>query len=315
MDDTLTPIVYTSMPRRAYGEAPFWADDADLAPPGDTLAPEALAPEALAPEALAPEALAPEALAPGALAPEALAPEIPAPQPPARVTLAPAGQDARLTVRSLPPAGMVLAVIARPGQESAELGGLLYGFRRQGASLALLCLTRGEASPQNATCQRLETIRPFELQVAAGLLGVSSVSVSDYPDGGLRLSPVTELTERVRRAIRDYRPDLLLVVDPTAAGDPDVARVAKAACLAAEACGLPVVARTEPGARRSWMIDLGTEAAAARALQQCAAQAHVSQSAARPELLRRLGRLGRRELLRWLVPPAAHARLRAAAPA
>ena len=284
MDNTLTPTVYTSVPHRTYREAPLWADSADLAATGDTLA---AAEDAIA---LAPEALAPEALAQ-------------------------AGQAAGFAVRSLPPAGMVLAVIARPGQESAELGGLLYGFRRQGASLALLCLTRGEASSQNATCERLETIRPFELQVAAGLLGVSSVSVSDYPDGGLRLSPVTELTERVRRAIGAYQPDLLLVVDPAAAGDPDDARVAKAACLAAEACGLPVVARTEPGTRRSWMIDLGADAAAARALQQCAAQAHVSQAAARPELLRRLGRLGRRELLRWLVPPAVHPRLRVAAPA
>ena len=49
----------------------------------------------------------------------------------------------------LPPAGRVLAVTARPGQESAELGGLLFAFRRAGASLGLLSLTRGEASPLN----------------------------------------------------------------------------------------------------------------------------------------------------------------------
>lgn len=41
----------------------------------------------------------------------------------------------------LPRAGTVLVVTARPGQESSELGGLLYAFRRAGASLALLCLT------------------------------------------------------------------------------------------------------------------------------------------------------------------------------
>jgi hypothetical protein len=36
------------------------------------------------------------------------------------------------------PAGeRVLAVMARPGQESADLGGVLYAFRRMGASLAL----------------------------------------------------------------------------------------------------------------------------------------------------------------------------------
>ena len=89
---------------------------------------------------------------------------------------------------------------------------MLHTFRRGGARLALLCLTRGEASPLNSTCERLETIRPFELQVATGvLLGVSSVMVADYPDGGLRLALMPELTERVRRAIRWHAPDLFTV--------------------------------------------------------------------------------------------------------
>src|SRR6185437_12897138 len=112
--------------------------------------------------------------------------------------------------RALPGAADVLAVIARPGQESADLGAMLHAFRRSGARLSLLCLTRGEASPLNSTCERLEAIRPFELQAAAGLLGISSATVADYPDGGLGLALVPELTERVRRAIRWQAPDLLL---------------------------------------------------------------------------------------------------------
>lgn len=36
------------------------------------------------------------------------------------------------------PAAGVLAVTARPGQKSADLGGVLYAFRRTGASLTLL---------------------------------------------------------------------------------------------------------------------------------------------------------------------------------
>ena len=83
-----------------------------------------------------------------------------------------------VSARALPGAENVLAVIARHGQESADLGAILHVFRRRGARLSLLCLTRGEASPLNSTCERLETIRPFELQVAAGLLGVSSVMVA-----------------------------------------------------------------------------------------------------------------------------------------
>ena len=62
--------------------------------------------------------------------------------------------------RELPRAGNVLVVTARPGQESADLGGLLYAFRRAGASLALLCLTRGEASPLNSTWCRAAGSHP-----------------------------------------------------------------------------------------------------------------------------------------------------------
>ena len=191
-----------------------------------------------------------------------------------------------------------------PGRESVQLGALLYAFRRSGARVSLLCLTRGEASPLNSTCERLETVRLWELQVAAGLLGVSSVMVSDYPDGGLSLARAPALAERVRRAVREEAPDLLLVVDAATAGDPDDAWVAKAACLAAGSAGVPVLARTLPGAS-GWPVELGAEAAAARAVQRCAAGAHVSQSEAGPMVRRCLDLLGGREQLRWLVRPPA----------
>jgi N-acetylglucosamine malate deacetylase 2 len=212
------------------------------------------------------------------------------------------GMDAAPADSGLPPGRTVLAVIARPGQESAGLGALLYAFRRAGARLALLCLTRGEASPLNSTCQRLEAIRPFELQLAAGLLGVSSVAVADYPDGGLGRYPVPALTERVQRAIVEDAPDLLLVLDPTG-GDPDDAPATLAACLAAGTAGVPVAARTVPGTRSGWTIELGPWAAAARAAARSAAAAHASQADALPEVRRRLDRLGDREQLRWLLPP------------
>ncbi|HEU5389338.1 MAG TPA: PIG-L family deacetylase [Streptosporangiaceae bacterium] len=212
-------------------------------------------------------------------------------------TLDPAG-------RQLPQAGSVLVVTARPGQESADLGGLLYAFRRAGASVALLCLTRGEASPLNSTwCRRLEAIRPWELQLAANVLGICEVTVASYPDGGLRSHPVADLTQVVRHAIRRHSADLLLVIAPEA-GDPDDTAVARAASAAAGQAGIPVAARAEPGARGGWMIDLGADAATARAIQKSAAAAHQSQSRALPELVRRLDLLDGRETLCWLVPPS-----------
>ena len=227
--------------------------------------------------------------------------------------------DRLFSGRPLPRAGHVLAVTARPGQESADLGRLLYAFRRRGASLALLSLTRGEASPLNSTCERLEVIRPWELQVAAGLLGVSSLMVADYADGGLSRYPAAELTERVRRAIRGHAADLLLVIDP-AAGEPsrsepsrsepsrsepshDDAAVARAVCAAAEQTGVPALARMPRAARSGWHVDLGADAAAARAVQRAALAAHASQAVDRPRAQRRMDRQDDREQMRWLVPP------------
>jgi LmbE family N-acetylglucosaminyl deacetylase len=155
----------------------------------------------------------------------------------------------------LPSAGQVLAVIASPGQESADLGGVLHAFRRTGARLGLLCLTRGEASPLNSTCQRLQAIRPWELQSAADMLGVSSVMVADFPDGRLGGSSLAALTERVQRAIAGQMPDLLVVIDP-ATGNPGDAQVAKAVCRAARSAGLPVAAPTMACGRERlrWLI-------------------------------------------------------------
>jgi len=222
---------------------------------------------------------------------------------------APVGRVRRIATRpeaavvaSPPPARTVLAITSRPGKESADLGGLLHMFHTSGARVALLCLTRGEASELNPTTQRLEVLRPRELQLAAGLLGVSSIAVADYPDGELGSYPTLELTERVQRAITEHTPDLILVVDP-AIGDADDAEVARAACMAAESAGVPVAARTWLGARSGWRVGLGSDAAAARAVQRSAVAAHASQADALPEVQRRLDFLGDQEQLRWLLAP------------
>jgi len=203
---------------------------------------------------------------------------------------------------SLPRAVSVLAVTARPGQESADLGGLLYAFRRTGARLSLLSLTRGEASGRNAGSARLEAIRPWETQLAASVLGIGEVAVANYRDGALPHYPAGELAERIGRVIREDSVDLLVVVAPEA-GDAADAAVARAAEAAAEAAGVPVVGSTRPGALGSWTLDLGVETETARAIQKSAAAAHASQSEALPALLGRLDLLGGGETLRWLRFP------------
>lgn len=202
----------------------------------------------------------------------------------------------------VPRAERVLAVTTRPGPESADLGALLYTFRRSGAQVSLLSLTRGEASQFNSTIEPLHSARPWELLVAATLLGISSVAVADYPDGRLSSCGRSILTERIGRAITEHSADLVVVTDP-AESEPDDAVVAAAASAAAGEAQVAVLARSLSAVPGGWQVDLGAGAARARAVQRSAVAAHASQSDALADLTFRLRVLGRSEWLRWLVPP------------
>src|SRR6201993_2092442 len=168
---------------------------------------------------------------------------------------------------SLPSAVRVLAVTARPGQESADLGGLLYAFRRSGASLSLLCLTRGEAAAQNSGHAQRDAARPWEVQTAAAILGVRHVAVASYRDGKLQHYSTSDLAERIRRSVEQYSADLVLVVAPET-GDSGDAAVARAATAAALQAGVPLAARTRPGVSGAWVVDLGPDAEIARGIQE-----------------------------------------------
>jgi N-acetylglucosamine malate deacetylase 2 len=203
---------------------------------------------------------------------------------------------------ALPTATTVLAVTARPGQESAELGALLVAFRQAGASLSLLCLTRGETAEPSSGTGRLEAVRPWEVQLAASILGVREVGVANYRDGRLQRYCTADLTERIDRGIRLYEPDLLLVIAPEA-GDSGDAAVARAATAAAARAGLPVVGRTRADAPGAWTVSLGDNAEVTRAVQHSAIAAHASQSELLPAVIQRLDLLEDEETVRWLLFP------------
>jgi LmbE family N-acetylglucosaminyl deacetylase len=204
---------------------------------------------------------------------------------------------------SLPSAVRVLAVTARPFQESADLGGLLYAFRRSGASLSLLCLTRGEgATPNSGNARRLEAARPWEVQMASLILGIGHLTVASYRDGSLHHYRTPDLARRIERAISEYSADLLLVVAPET-GDVGDAAVARAAAAGAARAGIPAVARTRPGVSGSWTLDLGHDTEVARTIQKAAAGAHASQWESLPEVASQLDQLGSVETLRWLPSP------------
>jgi LmbE family N-acetylglucosaminyl deacetylase len=203
---------------------------------------------------------------------------------------------------ALPVAVSVLAVTARPGQEAADLGGILQVFRRSGARLSLLCMTRGEATPVGLGTARAEAVRPWEVQMAASILGIHEVTVANYRDGALHQHRPAELAERIGRAVRRHAPDMVLVVAPEAGDAGDLA-VAQAASVVAAQAGVPLVARTRHDAPCSWTVRLGESAEIIRAIQHSAVAVHTSQ----PELLRavigRLDLLEDSEPLRWLRFP------------
>ncbi|MGH3282056.1 MAG: hypothetical protein ACRDNW_23375, partial [Trebonia sp.] len=150
---------------------------------------------------------------------------------------------------------------------------------------------------------RLEAARPWEVQMAATILGIRQVAVASYRDGNLHHYRMPDLAARIQLAVSEHSADLVLVVAPET-GDIADAAVARAATAAALQAGVPVAARTRQGVPGSWVLDLGADTEVARAIQRSAVAVHVTQAEALPGLIGRLRQLGNGESLRWLVSPA-----------
>ncbi len=102
----------------------------------------------------------------------------------------------------------ILAVGAHPDDVEISCGGTLAVAARQGYSVGILDLTRGELST-NGTVEE----RAAEAAEAAGLLGVRVRRNADLPDGGINpLDP--EQVRSVVRILRALRPSILLTHAP-----------------------------------------------------------------------------------------------------
>lgn len=217
--------------------------------------------------------------------------------------------------RELPPSASVLAVCAHPDDESFGLGALLDRFVEEGARVAVLCFTRGEASTLGTADSDLRELRQVELRTAAAQLGIDRVTLRDHPDGALSAEPLDQLAAEVTVAGEEVDADLLVVFDEGGVtGHPDHCRATEAALDGAP--GLPALAWAVPRqvahtlnaefgttflGRPEDQIDLviGVD----RDRQRRAIACHASQSDDNPVLERRLSLLGDTESLRWLRPP------------
>ena len=231
-----------------------------------------------------------------------------------RMTVPAAGLTTQTTAelgRRLPRWSSALVVVAHPDDESFGLGGVVASMTSAGADVHVLCFTHGEASTLNETGAELRRAREAELREAGAELGVRSVTLLDYPDGGLSEVDPAELAGRVREIAALVGAEGLLVFDESGITGHSDHQAATAAALRVP--GLPVLAwaLTEPIARRlraetgqpfagRWGWELDLVICADRVSQRAAALRHATQVSPGAVLWRRLEMQGNEEYLRWL---------------
>jgi len=236
---------------------------------------------------------------------------------PTGVPSVPNGDDGLVAVqhgRALPAWRSVLAVVAHPDDESFGLGAVIDAMTSAGATVHILCFTRGEASTLNERDADLSAARAEELRHASAELGVASCALRDYPDGSLAAVPRAELETHVTALAARHGADGFLVFDDTGiTGHRDHQAATAAAVGAARTAGLPVLAWVLPAAIASRLAaETGTPFAGRpadqvdicvrvdRARQRRAAWRHASQISPAAVLWRRLQLQGDCEHLRWI---------------
>ena len=110
---------------------------------------------------------------------------------------------------------VVLGVAAHPDDLEFYMGGTVAKWAEDGTQVYYLILTdggRGTADPKLKPVD-LKEVRHKEQQEAARILGVEGVTFCDYKD--CCLTNTTEVRRDIARAIRKYRPDVVLTIDPS----------------------------------------------------------------------------------------------------
>ncbi len=107
-----------------------------------------------------------------------------------------------------------LVVIPHPDDAEGWCGGTIASWIIQGTDLYYVLCTDGSkgSDDPNTDPQKLAATREQEQLDAAAVLGVKEVVLLGHPDGELEDSP--EFRREIVRAIRRFRPDVLLCPDP-----------------------------------------------------------------------------------------------------
>jgi LmbE family N-acetylglucosaminyl deacetylase len=115
----------------------------------------------------------------------------------------------------LPTPERVLVVAAHPDDIEFGAAGTVARWVHEGASVRYLLVTRGDKGSDDPATDPVELarVREREQRDAAATIGVEGVDFLDEPDG--QVEPGLALREHIARAIRAYRPEIVMTHDPT----------------------------------------------------------------------------------------------------
>ena len=149
--------------------------------------------------------------------------------------------------KGVPESAMV--IVAHPDDAEFTTGGTVAAWTKAGCRVTYVVCTDGNTGSQEPgmTREKLAEIRRTEQRAACAALGVSEVVFLGYDDG--QLQPTLDLRRDLVRAIRQYKPEVVIAWDPTTLfmGDdyvnhPDHRAAAQAALdAAAPASAMPLL--------------------------------------------------------------------------
>jgi LmbE family N-acetylglucosaminyl deacetylase len=142
-----------------------------------------------------------------------------------------------------------MVIVAHPDDAEFTTAGTVAAWTKAGCQVTYVVCTDGNAGSEEPgmTREKLAEIRRTEQRAACATLGVSEVVFLGYDDG--QLQPTLDLRRDLVRAIRRYKPEVVITWDPTTLfiGDdyinhPDHRAAAQAALdAAAPASGMPLL--------------------------------------------------------------------------
>lgn len=108
----------------------------------------------------------------------------------------------------------ILYVFPHPDDESFGPAPAIAAQRRAGHDVHLLTLTKGEATKQRFRLgidkKEMGDIRFQEMQCVEQVLGLSSMSVYNLPDSGLKEMDPAEIEQVIREHVEQIKPDVLV---------------------------------------------------------------------------------------------------------